>query len=172
MSCNKPSSPCYSWALPTRETSTARVIVNSFSRSIQTKSTLKRVRNPRRAAKENRFTKIIPTQIQPALRIARQIFLPEDDHKPLFIYSQNMPGIPKVNQLAKTATYQVVSPQFWRMVRNNPAHTIKLRRLLNTGIASAITQAIIQNPKPITIQDPVATKSRLCMRSVPAKMRV
>lgn len=50
--------------------------------------------------------------------------------------------------------------------------TIKLRRLLNTGIAKAIIQAMIQRPTPMPIQDPMAIKSRFCIRSVPANTRV
>lgn len=52
------------------------------------------------------------------------------------------------------------------------ARTIKLRRLLNTGMADAITHATIHSDKASPIQEPTATKSRLCMRSVPAKIRI
>lgn len=70
----------------------------------------------------------------------------------------------------------------WRLVcrhkiqgqgrQGNREQTIKLRRLLNTGIADAITHATTQRIRAIPTHDPTATKSLFCMRFVPAKIRM
>ena len=49
--------------------------------------------------------------------------------------------------------------------------TIKLRRSLKTGIADAMIQAKTHMQRAIPTQELMATQSRLCMRSVPRKMR-
>lgn len=113
---------------------------------------------------------IKPIQIQITLTIVRRIFLGEENHSPLFMYNQKAPGRPKLNQLANNAVFS-------QSVRNIYSHrrtelTIKLRRLLNTGIAEEIIQAMTQRTNAIPIQDPTAMKSCLCIRSVPAKTRV
>lgn len=48
---------------------------------------------------------------------------------------------------------------------------IKLSKLSKTGIASAIIHARIQTTNPMATQEPVAMKSRECMRSLFRKIR-
>lgn len=52
------------------------------------------------------------------------------------------------------------------------SRTIKLKRLLNTGIAEAITHAITHKVRQIPTQEPIATQSRLCIRPVSANRRI
>jgi hypothetical protein len=47
----------------------------------------------------------MPTQIAKALRSVTAIFLGEENHNPLFMWSQNIPVNPKVNQLPNKAVY-------------------------------------------------------------------
>lgn len=49
--------------------------------------------------------------------------------------------------------------------------TIRLSRSLNTGMASAMIQAMIQQVNAMPTQDPMEKRSRRCIRSVPRKRR-
>jgi hypothetical protein len=49
----------------------------------------------------------MPTQIAKVFRSVKAIFLSEENHNPLFMWSQNMPVNPKVNQLPKRAVYNM-----------------------------------------------------------------
>jgi hypothetical protein len=103
------------------------------------------------------------------------IFRFDENHSPLFMNSQNAPGRLKLNQLAKRAVFTESVPNCAHITRDNVigrGHTIKLSKLLKTGIAVAMIQATTQRATPIPIQDPTALKSRFCMRSVPAQTRV
>lgn len=51
------------------------------------------------------------------------------------------------------------------------SEAIKLSKLLKTGMASAIIHATIHTPATIATQQLVVKTSRLCMRSVPRKIR-
>jgi hypothetical protein len=113
----------------------------------------------------------MPTAIAKVLRNVKAIFLGDENHNPLFIWSQNMPVNAKVNQLPKRAVCLVLIPpkgfeKSWLW------HTIRVRRLLKTGIASAIIHAIIHRQTVRPTQEPMAIRSRLCIRSVPAKIRM
>lgn len=49
--------------------------------------------------------------------------------------------------------------------------TIRLSRSLNTGMASAMIQAMIQQVRAMATHDPIEKRSRRCIRSVPRKRR-
>ena len=118
-----------------------------------------------------KHTRTIPMQIQKIFTTVKAIFRGEENQSPLFIHSQNIPGNPKENQLAKRDTYKEDSVSLLNILVEESGHTIRLKRLLNTGIAEAIIQATTQTPNAMATQDPTATISFLCMRSVPAKRR-
>lgn len=151
--------------------------MNSLARTIQTKTTLSSLAIIA-TRKKKRHTITIPMHTQTTLIKVKSIFLGEENHNPLFIYSQKAPGSPKLNQLAKSAVFcdhNQISPSqsiARYSIDSWVGRTMRLRRLLNTGIAEAIIQAITQRATAIPIQDPTAMKSRLCIRSVPAKIRV
>lgn len=77
---------------------------------------------------------------------------PSASHVSFYHRSGDVQGALQVNQLAKS-------------------DAIKLSRLLKTGIASAMIHASNHTTAPIAIQEPVATQSRLCMRSLLRKIR-
>lgn len=74
------------------------------------------------------------------------------NQSPWFMYSHKNPGTPKENQAPNRAL-------------TNPSRSLKL------GMDSAMIQAMVQVPKPRAIQEPVATRPRLCRYFVPANMR-
>lgn len=79
--------------------------MNSLARTIQTKTTLNSLAMMITTRKEERHTIIIPIHVQVRLTKVKRIFLGEENHNPLFIYNQNIPGRPKLNQLAKSAVF-------------------------------------------------------------------
>jgi post-segregation antitoxin (ccd killing protein) len=108
----------------------------------------------------------------------KPIFRVLANHWPLFIHSQKIPGRPKENQLAKSETYHKKNQYQYHAKFHDLNHvedirrrTIKLSRLLKTGIEDAMIQATTQTPNAMANHEPTATTSRLCIRSVPAKTR-
>lgn len=93
-----------------------------------------------------------PTQTNKTFTPTNPIFLPLSPYLPRFMNSQNTPLSPYVNQLANNALI-------------NPSKS------LNVGIASAITQAIVQRINTMSAQAPKLDQLRLDMRSVPRNRR-
>lgn len=76
-----------------------------------------------------------------------------------------------VNQLANSAVYSKLMSTHTTKREGKSDLTIKLRRLLKTGIASAMIQAIVHKTSPISTHDPIDRQLRFCMWSVPRKIR-
>ena len=95
---------------------------------------------------------VAPIQKVPTFRPVKNIFLELLVYLPLFMYSQNTPLSPYVNQLAKSAL-------------------IRLRRSLKTGIASARIHATIQRVSTISAHTPKLPQVLLLIRSVPRNRR-
>jgi hypothetical protein len=53
---------------------------------------------------------MIPIVIAKVFRRVKAIFLGEENQRPWFMCNQNMPVKPKVNQLPKSAVFQLRSP--------------------------------------------------------------
>ena len=103
----------------------------------------------------------------------KTIFLGDANHMPWFKCRPNIPVKMKVNQLPKSAVCSNVSSASKTAKKHRKSeHTINVRRSSNTGIAIAITQATIQRAVAMPTHELTPTQSRLCMRSVPAKIRM
>lgn len=106
------------------------------------------------------------------------MFFDDESHWPLFRKSQKTPHKPsatissglrigheqylQVNQLANNAVCRGIRLAFGylEMRKDQSRHTTKLSKALNTGMASAITQAITQSASVISTQDPTDSTLR------------
>ena len=58
---------------------------------------------------------MIPMQIQNVLNSVKRTFLGEENQRSLFIYNQNAPGSPKLNQLANKAVCSSIVRMEWSL---------------------------------------------------------
>ena len=80
--------------------------MDSFAGSVKPKPTLRFISFDRsNEGREGKLTRTIPTQMQNMFTRVKTNFFDDENHVPQFIYSQKMPGRPKLNQLAKRAPY-------------------------------------------------------------------
>lgn len=99
----------------------------------------------------------------------RNILVGDAKYWPLFMWSQKIALKPSMSYVSADHSCDV--PRDLQVNQLAKSDAIKLSRLLKTGIASAIIHASNHTAAPIAIQEPVATQSRLCMRSLLRKIR-
>lgn len=87
----------------------------------------------------------IPSRVK--LTMVKNVFLGDENQRPLLMKSQKAPQSPYENQLQNS-------------------DVIRLSRLLNSGTASAMTQATVHSTTEITTQVPIANRLRRCICSV------
>ena len=109
------------------------------------------------------LTSIRPTEIAKQFKSVMMLYLPEENKWPQATFSPKTPVKIKVNQLLNSAVFERCQYGLSDYQKQLEGITIKVSRSLNTGMASAIIQAIIQRPAAIPTHDATATKFRLCM---------
>lgn len=116
------------------------------------------------------------------LKAESSIFRLEEKYLPLFMNSQKTALIPSApvsagRAIKRTWGLHTSRPtgekrslerlSVWtRMIRKYSRHTTKLRRLLKTGMASAMIHARIHSTRTMPVHIPIAFQSRRCMRSL------
>lgn len=136
------------------------------------------------------LTRQPPIATMMRLRIVSEILRHDAPYLPQFKNNQKMPLMPSEKHISltdvnkkedKTLTGKPTSEQSRLARRWSISHfettssrgtlTIKLKRSLNTGIASAIIQAMTHSTNVMATHVPIESRLRLCIRSVPRNRR-
>lgn len=131
------------------------------------------------------LTRQPPTTTTSRLRPVNRILRRDEEYRPQFRNSQNIPLSPSIpwvsivmvlGSVGLTCEPTGKERRLRQLALFNSTHTIreptiKLSKSLNTGIASAIIHARVHSTNPIITHVPIETSPRWCMRSVPRNKR-